>query len=589
MSISRKVKKVLDGYPHDISYGLDHGIVILEGHVDSHEEWVDIGLKVGEVEGVEGVVNEITWKGREGVKNKRKARLKKKFEENKDKRSTSKVYDVVIIGGGIIGCSIARELSKFELDAALLEKEPDVSLGQTRANNGMVHPGLAPSKHSLKRELNVKGNALYPKLCDELDVPFKRVGSLILITPKTLKKYRKYLPGGLYTFALKYVLPWLVKRKGKRNGLDGIEVLRGDEVLKEEENVTEEVLSAVKIPSTGIVDPYELTIALYENAEKNGVDFYLNTEVVGFKKQDDSIQRVITDEGYLSTRYVVNAAGLHSDEVAELADAREFTMHPRKGVELLFNKRLEDQVDHCLAELTIPSHPTSKGGGINPTVHGNIIWGPTAEEVKSKEDTSVDKKDIDKIMERYSSILPDLPESEFIRYFAGVRAASFTEDFIIRPAKRVSNLLHVAGIQSPGVASAPAIAEYSVERLHEMGLSLVKDDDFDGSRKKIDRAAEMSENELKRRIAEDERWGNIVCTCEMVSEAEIVEALERGAASFDAVKRRTRAGMGECQESYCLLRIAEIVSRELEIPLNKVKKEWDESEFFDGIVRGEGL
>ncbi len=578
MRLSQKVKKVLDKYPYDISFIVDGGIVFLEGKVEKHHEWVEIGLKVGQIKGVEGVVNDLSWEG------KKRSKVERPETEIDNKLGA---HEIVIIGGGIIGCSIARELSKYRCDVALVEKGPDVAMGQTRANNGMVHPGISPSKNTLKRRLNVLGNAMYDELCDELNVPFKRVGSLILITPRTLEGYRRYLPGPLYNIFLKYLLPWMVKKKGQRNGVKGIEILKGSEIFEYESVLIDDVISVVKIPSTGIVDPYALTIALYENAKKNGVKFYLNTEVVDFKKDKKSIEQILTDRGTIACEHVVNAAGLYSDEIADMAGSREFTIHPRKGVELLYNKRLEDKVDHCLAELKIPSHPTSKGGGINPTVHGNIIWGPTAVEVESKEDTSVEKETIHEIMERYSSILPDFPKTEFIRYFAGVRAASFTEDFIIRAAKEVENMLHVAAIQSPGVASAPAVAEHSVDLLKEMGVVLRPNENFEPDRDPIDRAADMDENELKRRIGKDGRWGNIVCTCEMVSEAEIVQAIDRGAESFDAVKRRTRAGMGECQESYCLLRIAEIISEELDVPLNEVKKEWDESEFFNGIVRGE--
>ena len=577
-----KVKRTLDKYAYDISFQVKDDIVFLKGEVEDHSEWVKIGLEIGKISGVEGVVNDIDWRGK---KEKDDQNRKRKFEENRNKRLGD--HEIVIIGGGIIGCSIARELSKYKVDVALVEKGPDVSLGQSRANNGMVHPGLSPSKNSLKRELNVKGNAMYDELCEELDVPFERVGSLILMTPRTLEKYSKYIPSPIYRFILKLILPWFVKRKGEKNGIEGVEILDGEEVKGEEDCITDDVISAVKVPSTGIVDPYQYTIALYENAEKNGVDFYLETEVVGFNKDRNNVKQVVTDKGYLNCDLVINAAGLYSDDVAEMAGAREYTIHPRKGVELLFNKRLKDSVNYCLAELKLPSHPTSKGGGINPTVHGNIIWGPTAEEIEDKDDTSVEKEKIEEIKERYSTIMPDFPNNDFIRYFAGVRAPSFTEDFIIRPAKWIKNFLHVAGIQSPGVASAPAVADYAIEQLKKMGVELEKDEDFDGKRRSIDRAAEMNEDELKRKIEEDERWGNIVCTCEMVSEAEIVEAINRGAGSFDAIKRRTRAGMGECQESYCLLRIAEIISRELDIPLNEVKKEWDESNFFDGIVRGE--
>ncbi len=584
MRTDAKVKKILDEFPFDISFQIKDKVVFLEGEVNNHEDWVEIGLEVGDIDEVDGVVNDLVWEGKE------KTDLEKpnKIPESK-KTVTIGEHDVVIIGGGIIGCALARELSKYEVDVAVVEKEPDVSLGQSRANNGMVHPGLAPSRNSLKRSMNVKGNEMYEDLCEELDVPFKRVGSLILITPRTMKEYKKYLPGPIYKLFLKYILPWIVKKKGESNGVEDIEVLREEEVYEEEEKITPDVLAAVKIPSTGIVDPYQLTIALFENAKKNGVDFYLGTKVVDFVKKNCNVKRVITEEGSLKCDYVVNAAGLYSDVVAELAGAREFTIHPRKGIELLFNKRLEDWIDHCLAELKIPSHPTSKGGGINPTVHGNIIWGPTAEEIEDKDDTSVESEKIEEIIDRYYSIMPEFPRKDFIRYFAGVRAATFTEDFVIRQAKWVENFLHVAGIQSPGVASAPAIAEYSIERLREMGLKLKQDKNFDGARTSIERAAEMDEKVLEQKIEEDSRWGNIVCTCEMVSEAEILEAMRKGANSFDAIKRRTRAGMGECQESYCLLRISRIISREMDMPLNEVRKEWKNSELFDGFVRGEEL
>ncbi len=582
MRIDAKVNRKIKGLPYDISFEVKDNIVSLEGKVEEYSDWVKIGSEIGDIEGVEGVINDLECEGKGSI-------VPKGFIEKSEGDEDVKMggYDVVIIGGGIIGCALARELSKYQIKVALVEKEPDVSLGQSRANNGMVHPGLAPSKDSLKRSLNIKGNEMYEDLCEELDVPFKRVGSLILITSRTMEGYKKYIPDPIYKFFLKFILPWIVKKKGEVNGVKDIEILRGTEIHEEEKKVTQDVLSAVKIPSTGIVDPYQLTIALFENSEKNGVDFYFETKVVDFVKLGRSVKGVITDKGTLGCEYVVNAAGLYSDVVAELAGAREYTIHPRKGVELLFNKRLKGWVDHCLAELKIPSHPTSKGGGINPTVHGNIIWGPTAEEIADRNDTSVEREKIDEIMERYSSILPDFPKEGFIRYFAGVRAATFTEDFVIRPARDVRNFLHVAGIQSPGIASVPAIAEYSIERLKDMGLELDEDESFDGTRSSIDRAAEMDKEVLERRIEKDSRWGNIVCTCEMVSEAEILDAIERGADSFDAVKRRTRAGMGECQESYCLLRISEIISREMDIPLNEVRKEWRDSEFFDGVVRGE--
>lgn len=583
-SLGSKIIKILKKYPYKLSFEIKERIVFLYGEVEKYEEWVEIGLLIGKIKEVEGVVNKIKWRSMPEEKMKvKEERRRRIFEENKEKIFGN--YDVVIIGAGVSGTGIARELSRYDLKIALLEKASDIATGTTKANNGMVHPGIAPPKNSLKRILNLRGNKLYDSWAKDLGFKFKRVGSLVLITPKTLQKYRKYLPGRLYTFTLKYIFPMLVKIKGTRNGVKGIEILHGKKIFEKEPNVTRDALAAVYVPSTGIVDPYEVAIALAENAKENGVEIHLKTEVVGFLKDGNSIKGVVTNRGTFLCRYVVNAAGVYADEIAELAGAREYTIHPRKGAELMFNKDTEKLINHCLAELIYPSHPTSKGGGINPTVHGNVIWGPTAVEIPDKEDTSVKREEIEFILKKYSTIIPKFPKNQLIRYFAGVRAPTFTEDFIIRPAKWVKNFLHVAGIQSPGLASAPAIAEYAIEQLKKMGLKLKEKSHFNPKRVPILHAKEMSLEELDRMIKENPKWGNIICTCEMVSEAEIIEAIKRGAHTLDAVKRRTRAGMGTCQGGYCTLKIAEILSRELNVSIGDILKE--EGKLFNGPVRGE--
>jgi len=585
MSLESKVRKVLGRFPYEITFEIRDGVVFLDGEVEAYEEWVEIGLAVGSIKGVEGVVNRIKWKDYPEEELRRKEeRRRKLYEENKGRIIGE--YDVVIIGGGVTGTAIARELSKYRLKVALLEKATDVSVGASKANNGMIHPGVAPKRGTLKAKLNVRGNAMYDELARDLGVKFKRVGSLWLITPRTLQKYRRYLPGPFYKFVSAYIFPYLVKLKGMLNGVKGIRIIRGEGIWKLEPKATREAWAAVYVPSTGILDPYDLVVALAENAIANGVEIHLETEVVGFIREGETIKGVVTNRGTFLARYVVNAAGVFADEIAELAGSREYTIHPRKGVILLFDKELEGWVNHCVTELRFPAPAHTKGGGINPTVHGNILWGPTAVEVPDKTDTSVHPEEIEEILERYREIYPDFPRHRIIRYFAGVRAPTFTEDFIIRPAKWVKNLLHVAGIQSPGLASAPAIAEYAVEQLRSMGLILEPKPDFNPHREPIPRASEMSLEELDRRIKEDPRWGNIVCTCEMVSEAEIVEAIRRGASTLDAIKRRTRLGMGTCQGGYCTLKAAEILSRELGIPISQVVKE-NGGRLFNGAVRGE--
>ncbi|MEM4610543.1 MAG: FAD-dependent oxidoreductase, partial [Thermoproteota archaeon] len=430
-----------------------------------------------------------------------------------------------------------------------------------------------------------KGNAMYGRLAEELGFRFNRVGSLWLITPRTLAAYRKYLPGPLYSLVLKHVLPLVVKIKGLINGVRGIRVLKGSRIFELEPFATRDAVAAVFIPSTGVVDPYEVAVALAENAEANGVEIHLATEAVGFIKENDAVKGVVTNKGVFLCRYVVNSAGLYADEVAALAGAEEYTIHPRKGVLLVFHRDTGVFTRHCLAEIILPQDPYTKGGGINPTVHGNVLWGPTAVEVPDKEDTSVSREEIELVLNKYSPIIPGFPSDRLIRFFAGVRAATFTEDFVIRPAKWVRNLLHVAGIQSPGLAASPAIAEYALEKLREMGLRLRPKAGFNPRRRPMVAAASMSLEELDEKTRMNPAWGRIVCTCEFVSEAEVLEAVRRGAKTLDAVKRRTRAGMGECQGSFCTLEIALILSRETGLPLNQLLKE--EGRLFNGHVRGE--
>jgi len=587
MNLESKLRKLVK--IENVTFELKDNIVFINGTVKDYNEWIEIGLNIGSLKEVEGVVNNVIWnKNQNSLDKKRNDQRLKIYNSQKNKNAGN--YDIIIIGAGVIGCFIARELSKYRNSILVLEKGSDVCLGASRANNGMIHPGISPSFDTLKRKLNIRGNTLYDKICSELDVPFKRVGSLILITSKTFEKYKKKMPGFLYRFVLKKIIPILAKRKGRKNGVKDIEIIKGDKIFELEPWATKEALLALYIPSTGILDPYELTIALSENALENGVNIQLKTEVVGFNKEREKITGVVTSKGTFNCKLVINAAGVFSDEIADLAGSKEFTIHPRKGVEILFNKNVKPGVNHCTAELIIPTPKTSKGGGVNPAIHGNIIWGPTAIEIPSKTDKTVTREEINLMLERYSSVLnKDFPKEKMIRYFAGVRAPTFTEDFIIRPAKWVENLIHVAGIQSPGLASAPAIAEYVLELVQNKGFCKLKNSNFKSKRKGIPTVADMNLDELQKRIEENSSWGNIICTCEMISEAEIVEAINRGAQSIDAIKRRTRAGMGSCQLSYCRLKIANILSRELKIPLNQIIKESSDSTLYDGIVRGEKL
>ncbi len=556
--ISWRVSRVLKRYPYAIRYEVRDSIVFLYGSVRSYEEYIDIGLRIGSIRGVEGVVNEIEWPG--------KPRRERKHVETP--RHVLGEYDVVIIGAGIVGSMIARELSKYELRIALVERNPDVAMGITKANNGLVHSGLEEPLGKLKTRLCVLGNRMYDELAQELGIRFKRIGGLWLITPRSLPKLRDRLPKSLYIFVLRYVLPTLVKLKALILGVRGVRIIRDREEIKRlEPCVCDDVVAAIYVPSIGIVEPYELAIALVENAVENGVDTYFETEVIGFEKEGNRIVSVVTNRGILRTRFMINAAGLYADEVAELAGAREYTIHPRKGTILLFDKSSSRYVRHEVAEIELPRPPRTKGGGINPTVSGNVVWGPTAIEVPDKEDNSVTREEVELILGKFSHALPGF-RGRVIRVFAGVRPATFTEDFIIRPAKWVKGFIHVAGIQSPGVAAAPAIAKLVVDILQREGLQLVPKKTFKARREPEPRFSELPLEKRDELIRADPRWGRIVCQCELVTEAEIVRAIERmrkigvKTVTLDGIKFRTRAMMGKCQGSFCRLRVVSIIARE---------------------------
>ena len=570
--ISWRVSRILSKYPHTIRYRVKDGVVFLHGKVGSYNEYVDIGLKIGSIRGVEGVVNNIEWDGSP------EKPIKRGGEESSNGVSEEVLgeYDVVVIGAGVVGSMIARELSRYLVRVALVEKNPDVAQGTTKANNGLIHSGIEEPLGKLKTKLCVRGNMLYDEIARELNVRFRRVGGLWLITPRSLPKLKGKIPDGIYSFILRYILPTLIKLKALILGVPGVKVIRDrDEVLRLEPNVIKDFVAAVQVPTIGIIEPYELAIALVENAVDNGVDAYFETEVIGFRKEGDRVVAVATNRGILKAKFVVNAAGLHADEVAELAGAREYTIHPRKGTLILFDKSLSGYVSHEVAEVELPRPKRTKGGCINPTISGNIIWGPTAIEVPDKEDNSVSGEEVALIFQKFGKLVPGFPRKA-IRLFAGVRSATFTEDFIIRPAKWVKGFIHVAGIQSPGLAAAPAIAKLVIEILRREGLKLVPKKNFKPFREISERFGELPLDKRDELIREDPRWGRIVCQCELVTEAEIIEAIKRmrrigvKTVTLDGVKFRTRAMMGRCQGSFCRARIASIIARECNIPIWEV-------------------
>ena len=561
----------------NVSSFIKNQFAYLEGEVDTWNQVVDIGHQIGKIGAIKGVVNRINARDT-------KRGPRRRGETKILNYELPKTADVVIIGGGVIGCFIARELSRFNLNIVLLEKESDVACGATKANNGQIHTGIGEKPGTLKRELCVEAWPLYERIAEELDVPYKRNGLLVVLTEDTLP-YR--MPSFILRPILKHVVQPLIVRRGRQVG-DSPRAIGREELRGMEPQLTDRAVSAVLMPGYGMTCPYKLTIALAENAIDNGATFLLETEVEDIVVEDDRVRSVVTDRGEIQTRFVVNAAGVYSDEVSAMAGAQEYTIHPRKGSILLFDKSTEELLTHQVSELRLPQDPYTKGGGVQTTVDGNVIFGPTADETFDKEDTSVTHDEINELFEKFSPVVPSLPRDAVITYFNGVRAATYKEDFVIK-ASEVGGFVHAGGIQSPGLTAAPKIAERVIEILRGQGLGMVEKSAYDPARRAPPTFNSLSSKEKMELIEENPLHGNVVCRCEHVTEAEIVASIHRPlpAVTMDAIKRRARAGMGRCQGGFCGPRVAEILARELDIPLSEVTKNGGVSHVFVGNTKEE--
>ncbi len=564
----RIAKKIRERVPSaEVDVQVEDGIAYLSGRTGTWNEYLGAGYAAGGMKGIRGVVADITVDGMPKKELRRPDRPKEVIKEDED---------VIIVGGGVIGCFIARELSRYDLKVTLVEKELDVATGASKANNGCVHVGIDPGKGTLKHRLCLRGNAMFDKVAQELDVPFRRVGTLLVITDRTLpENVASKIPDSLRKLVLKYVLPHMVLLYGKRKNVPGLRKIPKEEVRQIEPNLTDDYHSAVLMPTMGIISPYELVIALAENAVENGVDLMLDTEVTGILvNEKNEVEGIQTAKGIMRGKYVINAAGVYADELAETAGAREFTIHPRKGALIIFDKKLAGYTSHVVSELLLGQDKHTKGGTAMLTTDGNPEWGPSAIEVPDRDDTSVTSDEIHDILKKYAHLFPHIEAGSMIRYFAGVRAATFTEDFFIGASRKASGLINVAGIQSPGLASSPAIAEYVLDILRAEGLGMEEKPGFNPIRESPPKFSELSVAEMEKLIREDTRYGNIMCRCEKVTEREILDAIRAPlpALTVDAVKRRTRSGMGRCQGGFCLPRLIKVLARELDVPLEEVQK-----------------
>lgn len=531
--------------------------IVLEGMVDSWDEVVKAG-KISANEEYKGVVNNIE------VRNLKTKEIKKPIL--KDKHLEKKKVDVLIIGGGIIGSSIARELSKWNVSILLLDKENDLAKHASSRNDGMVHPGLAPKPGTKRAYYNIRGNKLYSNVTKELNVSFRRIGSLLLINKKMTR--------------LAYPL---IKHRANQNGLEEIKYLNKNELLKREPKISKDIAGAIYIPSTGILSPYKMTIAYAENAVSNGAEVSLNTIVTDIKKENGNIISVSTNRGEIYPKVVINAAGVFSDKIAEMVEDRFFTIHPRKGEIVLFDKKKGNLLDSALARLNLSiNSSTSKGGGIVKTIEGNLLLGPNEIEIPYREDFTTASDSLNKMLSKFLPMIPTLNKSDIITYLSGIRASTYKEDFIVEKSEYVGNLVHAAGIQSPGLASAPAIAE-EIEKITIEMLRKVKevkpDDKYNPIRKEIKELNRMNFSERNEIIRINRDYGTIICRCEEVSKGEIIDCINGDikATSIDAVKRRTRAGMGRCQGGFCMPLVTKIINEETDIDMLEITKKGNSS------------
>jgi glycerol-3-phosphate dehydrogenase len=475
------------------------------------------------------------------------------------------IYDVIIIGGGVIGCCIARTLSKYDLDIALLEKEADIASGTTKANSGVVHAGYAAPREYIKRDLCIRGNKLYTQAAEELNFPFRRIGSFVVALEdnqiRELEEERKL---------------------GIQDGIPGLELILDKQKIKYmEPNLTDAVVGVLHAPSAGLVSPYELTFALAENAALNGVKFFRNHKVTKMR-HENYIFTIKTKSGEFKARNVINAAGLFATKISKMLGLDYFDILPRKGEYILFDRNAMH-----LNKILFPM-PTkvSKGILVCPTLHGNTFVGPNAQNITDKKDISTTEAGLKEILEGGRLLVPNLPLRASIRNFAGLRAVPDSYDFIIDNTD-IYGFINIAGILSPGLTSCFSIAEKVVEFLELLGTELKIKEDYNPTRPKPERFKDMSKQELDVKIKENPAWGRIICRCETIPEAEILNAIHSpvGATTVDGVKFRCRPGMGRCQGGFCRPRVIEILSRELKIPYEEITMKGEDSNLLFGKTK----
>lgn len=478
-------------------------------------------------------------------------------------------YDVAIIGAGVIGCAIARELSRYNCKAILIEKENDVAMGTTCANSAIIHAGYDPKPGTLMAKYNVPGNRMAGEICEELDVPFSRCGSFVLAFDENdMETVRRLF------------------ENGTANGVPEMKILSGNEVREIEPNVSESCVGALYAPTAGIINPWQFALAMAEQAVENGVDLKLSFEVVGIEKENGNFVISGKNGEKVETKFVVNAAGVYSDDIAGMVGDKSFSIESSKGQYYILDKNQGELFSHVMFQCP---GPLGKGILVSPTIHGNLMVGPDANPGSGKDNISTDRKGLDKVIEASRKTTNAVNFRECVRNFAGVRSEPSTRDFIIGFSEADSHFMNVAGIKSPGLSSSPAIAEDAVRMLLEAGVPSDKKENFIGGRKHL-RFKELSPKEKAAAIAKNPAYGHVVCRCETVTEGEIIDALHGVIVpkTVDGVKRRCGAGMGRCQGGMCGPKVLSIIARELGIAPEEVILNRDGSYILTGKTKKGG-
>jgi len=529
---------------------IENGCVLLTGKVKTYQDKLDAGFLAVDKKRYIGVLNDI--------ENEDKIEEKIRIPSINDKALDNKKVDVLVIGGGVSGASILRELTKYNLSCLLVEKENDLAMHASSRNNGEVHPGVDLSPGTMKHDLVLKGNAAYDQIAKELSVPFKRIGQFALFDQAWL-------------YPIIAILAKIRTKQGCPTQVVGKKF-----IYEKDPTYNKGHLFALYNPQAGLVCPYELTIAYGENAIENGAEISLNTYVTGMKLKDNEIISVSTNRGIIYPKIVINAAGVFAEEIAKMANDRYFSIHPRKGTILILDKKAGFLTNTTSAVKKVMAHENhSKGGGLSRSCDLNVLVGPSAWEQQYKEDFSTRSNDVDQIVNKHKQTNESLNKGQVITYFAGIRASTYEEDFYIHEGRNTKNIYHVAGIQSPGLTTAPVVAKdvsFAVAKM--LGKENDLNKTYNPYRKVKPVLNNLSYEERDKLIKQNKDYGIIICRCEEISKGEIIDQLRNPLTppTIDAIKRRCRPGMGRCQGGFCMPLVANIICEERNLTYDQVMK-----------------